>query len=72
MKKITFLLFFVSFIANAQVSGSFVIDWKESMSYAIGQTNYNIPLFNSENFFFDEVHKTIEFKWNGWEVNKNF
>lgn len=64
MKKIVFLLLFVSFYTNAQVSGSFVLDWKESFSYSIGETIYRIPQFNSENYYFNEVEKSIEFRLN--------
>lgn len=64
MKKIFFLLLFVSFFSNAQVSGSFVMDWKENFSYSIGETKYMIPQFNPENYRFNEVEKSIEFRLN--------
>lgn len=64
MKKIIFLLLFTSFLSTAQVSGSFTIDWKEDSNYSIGETKYNIPQFDYENFFFNEVNKSVEFRLN--------
>ena len=64
MKKIFFLLLLLSSIANAQVNGSFVIDWKENASYTIGEAKYVIPQFNFQNYFFNEVDKSIEFRLN--------
>ena len=64
MKKIFFLLLFVSFCSNAQLSGSFVIDWKETSSYAVGDFKYSLPQFNPENYFFNEVNKSLEFRLN--------
>jgi hypothetical protein len=62
MKKIVFLLLMVSYFSNAQVSGSFVIDWKDTSVYAVGETKYMLPQFNYENFFFNEVNKSLEFR----------
>ncbi len=62
MKKIVFLFVFVSWMSNAQVSGSFVIDWKETSVYAVGDAKYRIPQFNFENFYFNEVEKSVAFR----------
>jgi hypothetical protein len=62
MKKIFLFLLFVSSIATAQVSGSFVIDWKQSSSYAVGEKKYVLPQFNYENFLFDEANRSLEFR----------
>ena len=64
MKKIFFLLLFVSIFANAQVNGAFVIDWKESSTYAVGEFKYVLPQFNPGNYFFNEVNRTLEFRLN--------
>jgi hypothetical protein len=64
MKKIIFILLFGSCLATAQVSGSFVIDWKDNLSYSIGDAKFNVPQFNYENFSFDEVNKSLEFRLN--------
>ena len=64
MKKIFILFFLISLASNAQVNGSFDIDWKENTSYTVGDSKYNLPLFNFENFFFDEVRNSIEFRLN--------
>jgi hypothetical protein len=62
MKNTFFLLLLVSFFSNAQLSGSFVIDWKENSNYFIGETKYVLPQFNYENFVFNEVDKSLEFR----------
>lgn len=40
------------------------MDWKENFSYSIGETKYMIPQFNPENYRFNEVEKSIEFRLN--------
>lgn len=64
MKKIVFLFVLFSCISNAQVSGSFVIDWKETSVYRVGETKYLLPQFNFENYSFNEVNKSLEFRLN--------
>ena len=64
MKKLLFILLFISCFSNAQVTGSFVIDWKENSPYAVGDAQYIIPQFNFENFFFNEVDRSVEFRIN--------
>jgi hypothetical protein len=74
MKKIYFLLLLVSTLSNAQVSGSFVIDWKENASFNIGNAKYIVPQFNYENYLFDNVKKSIEFRLNiptSTDMNEN-
>ncbi|CAM3978215.1 type IX secretion system sortase PorU [Flavobacterium antarcticum] len=74
MKKIAFLFLFVSFFTNAQIKGSFVVDWKENTSYSIGEIQYSIPQFNFENYFFNEVDKSLEFRLTiptSFDVNEN-
>lgn len=64
MKKIFFLLLGVSFFSNAQISGSFVIEWKENSAYSIGNTKYIVPQFNYENFAFNEAELSVAFRLN--------
>ncbi|WP_432671921.1 type IX secretion system sortase PorU [Flavobacterium sp. SM2513] len=64
MRKIYFLLLIISTLSNAQVSGSFVIDWKETSSYSIGVHIYSVPQFNFQNYIFDETQKSVEFRLN--------
>jgi hypothetical protein len=64
MKKLFFIFLFVASFANAQVAGSFVIDWKEPSPFSIGNTSYLLPQFNFEYFFFNEVNKSLEFRLN--------
>lgn len=64
MKKIYFLFLVLSCASQAQVKGSFLINWKEDSAYLIGESKYFIPQFDYENFFFDEVNKTLEFRLN--------
>lgn len=64
MKNIVFLFVFVSWISNAQVSGSFAIDWKEASAYAVGDAKYTVPQFNFENYYFNEVEKSVAFRIN--------
>ena len=64
MKKIVFLVLLVSLMSNAQVRGTFVINWTENSSYSIGKTHYMLPQFDFENYFFDEVHQSLEFRMN--------
>lgn len=64
MKKIYFLFLVLSWASQAQVKGSFLINWKEDSAYLIGESKYFIPQFDYENFFFDEVNKTLEFRLN--------
>jgi hypothetical protein len=54
----------ISTLSNAQIKGSFAIKWNETSNYTIGVTNYVIPQFNFENFYFDEAQKSIQFRLN--------
>lgn len=64
MKKSILILVLISTLSNAQVKGSFTIKWNETSNYTIGVTNYVIPQFNFENFYFDEAQKSIQFRLN--------
>lgn len=62
MKKIFFILLFIAQWSQAQINGSYSIEWKENSNYTIGTTKYLLPQFNAVNFYFDETRKTIEFR----------
>lgn len=64
MKKSILILVLISTLSNAQIKGSFAIKWNETSNYTIGVTNYVIPQFNFENFYFDEAQKSIQFRLN--------
>jgi hypothetical protein len=64
MKKSILILVLISTLSNAQIKGSFAIKWNETSNYTIGVTNYVIPQFNFENFYFDEARKSIQFRLN--------
>lgn len=64
MKKIYLLLLLTACIANAQVKGSFVLNWKDASAYSVGKTKHTIPQFNFEYFHFNEVDKSLWFQTN--------
>lgn len=62
--KNTFLyisLFFVFSSLKAQVNANFTLDWKTSLLYSSENTTHNIPQFQLNNFYFDDVKKAIFF-----------
>lgn len=62
MKKIFILLLFTTFISKAQVNGSFVLEWKDTSAYTIGDFQYVIPQFDYEFFSFNEADKILQFQ----------
>ena len=61
MKKIFLILLFASFFGLAQNRKDFSLVWTNNSSFVIGDLNYNIPQFASENFEFDQSIKTIRY-----------
>ena len=61
MKKKYLLFVFASFLSFAQNTKDFSIDWNTNTSFIIGDTKYNIPQFQSENYEFQLVKNTIAY-----------
>ena len=61
MKKKYLLFVFASFLSFAQNTKDFSIDWNTNTSFIVGDTKYNIPQFQSENYEFQVVKNTIAY-----------
>ena len=61
MKKKYLLFVFASFLSFAQNTKDFSIDWNTNTSFIVGDTKYNIPQFQSENYEFQLVKNTIAY-----------
>ncbi|NNT73235.1 type IX secretion system sortase PorU [Flavobacterium sp. IMCC34852] len=62
MKKIsTVLLLFVTIIGFSQVQGNITLNWTEKKGFSHGDSSFNIPQFNPENYQFDSYTKTVSF-----------
>jgi hypothetical protein len=61
MKKKYLLLLLASFLSFAQNTKDFSLIWKNNATFIIGESKYNIPQFQSENFEFHEAKKTITY-----------
>lgn len=62
MKKILlFILVFNAFLAKAQVSGSFTINWTDKTKLSYDTFSYNVPQFQIRNFYFDPGKKSVLF-----------
>lgn len=61
MKKKYLLFVFASFLSFAQNTKDFSIDWNTNTSFIVGDTKYNIPQFQSENYEFQVVKNTITY-----------
>ena len=62
MKK--YLIFIISlscFLLNAQQSGTVLVDWNLKTTFNYGETKFNLPQFNAENYSFDFSRKQINF-----------
>ena len=61
MKKKYLLFVFASFLSFAQNTKDFSIVWNTNTSFIVGDTKYNIPQFQSENYEFQVVKNTISY-----------
>jgi hypothetical protein len=61
MKKKYLLFVFASFLSFAQNTQDFSIVWNTNKSFIVGDTKYNIPQFQSENFEFQVAKNTISY-----------
>ncbi len=62
MKKYIHLLaLLMSVCVNSQISGDYKLNWAVKTEFTVAETVFNLPNFQSENMFFDDVKKQILF-----------
>ena len=61
MKKILLPLLLTSIFCFSQNRKEFSLDWTNNYSFVIGDLNYNLPKFQTENFEFDQTNKTVKY-----------
>lgn len=58
-KAVLILLLCAPFAFYAQITGSFTLNWKDNVRVSTDALNYTIPQFQLENFYFNDVDKTV-------------
>ena len=63
-RAILFIIVLYPFFVKGQIKGDLVINWSENTVLSYETRHYNVPQFDFQYFYFDELEKTISFRIN--------